>query len=169
MSVDTLSFKRDSDLRRRVFRAVAIGGLVAGTIDIGAAALINLIDPRIILRFIAGGLLGRAALQGGTAVELLGLFLQWGMSLIIAAIFVIAALRLRWMTERWVVAGLAYGVVVFAVMNYVVIYLSAWHRINHFTPVTFAENLAAMLLFGLIVSFAARYCLGVSPRPQPAV
>jgi hypothetical protein len=144
----------------RPLLAILVGGLLAGTLDIGAASLINMIDPRVILRFIAGGLLGKAALQGGSAVAWLGLFLQWGMSLLIAAIFVFAASRLRWLTARPVLAGLAYGVVVFVVMNYVVVYFSAWHRINHFTPAGFVENLLAMLAFGLIVSICARGLLG---------
>ena len=140
--------------------AILVGGLVAGTLDIGAASLINMVDPRVILRFIAGGLLGKAALQGGPAVAWLGLLLQWGMSLLIAAVFVFAALRLRWLTARPILAGLAYGAVVFVVMNYVVVYFSAWHRINHFTPASFVENLLAMLVFGLIVSVCARAFLG---------
>ena len=140
--------------------AILVGGLVAGTLDIGAASLINMIDPRVILRFIAGGLLGKAALQGGLAVAWLGLLLQWSMSLLIAAVFVFAALRLRWLTARPILAGLAYGAVVFVVMNYVVVYFSAWHRINHFTPASFVENLLAMLVFGLIVSVCARAFLG---------
>lgn len=156
MNVPDASFERASPGRQRVLRAILAGGFIAGTVDIGAAALINMIDPRTILHFIAGGVLGKAALQGGAAVEWLGLFLQWGMSLVIAAIFVLAALRLRWLTRRPVLAGLAYGVVVFVVMNYVVMFFSAWHRINHFTPRSFAFNLLAMLLFGLIVAFAAR-------------
>jgi hypothetical protein len=163
MNVPAAGFERASLGRPRVLRAILAGGFIAGTVDIGAAALINMIDPRIILRFIAGGVLGKAALQGGAAAEWLGLFLQWGMSLVIAAIFTLAALRLRWLTAWPVLAGLAYGVVVFAVMNYVVIYFSAWHRINHFTPLSFAENLAAMLLFGLIVAFCARGFLGRPP------
>ena len=148
----------------RPLLAILVGGLVAGTLDIGAAALINLIDPRVILRFIAGGVLGKAALQGGAAVAWLGLFLQWGMSLVIAAIFVLAALRLRWLTVRPVLAGLAYGVVVFVVMNYVVVPLSAWHRINHFTPASLAWNLLAMLVYGLIIAVCARRFLGAPPR-----
>lgn len=144
----------------RPLLAILVGGLVAGTLDIGAASLTNMIDPRVILRFIAGGLLGKAALQGGPEVTWLGLLLQWGMSLLIAAIFVAAALRLRWLTGRPVLAGLAYGVVVFVVMNYVVVYFSAWHRVNHFTPTSFIENLLAMLVFGLIVSICARVFLG---------
>lgn len=141
---------------RRAAIATLVGGLLAGTLDIGAAASINMIDPRVILRFIAGGLQGKAALQGGAASAWLGLFLQWGMGLLIAAIFVSVALRLRWLTEHWVVAGLAYGAVVFVVMNYVVMPLSAWHRINHFTPSGFVANLVAMLVFGLIIALAAR-------------
>ena len=47
--------------------AILVGGLVAGTIDIGAAALISAMSPVRILKVVAGGLLGRAALDGGTA------------------------------------------------------------------------------------------------------
>ncbi|HJR09877.1 MAG TPA: hypothetical protein VJ823_00525 [Rhodanobacteraceae bacterium] len=166
MSVPVAASGRVPAGRHRVLWAILAGGLIAGALDIGAAALINGIDPRIILRFIAGGLLGKVALQGGAAVEWLGLFLQWGMSLVIAAVFTLAALRLRWLTARPILAGLAYGVVVFAVMNYVVMFFSAWHRINHFTVATFVENLAAMLLFGLIVAFCTRALLA-RPAPGP--
>jgi len=91
----------------RAASAILFGGLIAGTIDIGAAALITGLDPSRIQQFIAGGLLGPAALQGGAYTMWLGLFLQWGMGMLIAAIFVFAALRLRWLTARWFLAGLA--------------------------------------------------------------
>lgn len=136
--------------------AILLGGLIAGTIDIGAAALINLVSPLRILQFIAGGLLGRAALVGGAPIELLGLALQWGISLVIAAVYVVACASLPILRRRWVVGGLAYGVVIFAVMNYVVVPLSAWARWPHFTAEKFLENLLAMLLFGLIVAFFAQ-------------
>ncbi len=38
-------------------------------------------------------------------------------------------------------------------MTYVVVPLSAWHRQPHFAPVPFLENLAAMMVFGAIVSY----------------
>ena len=164
MNAQMVSSRRASGIRSRVVLAILAGGFIAGTLDIGAAALINRVDPRLILHFIAGGLQGAAALQGGAACAWLGLLLQWGMSLVIAAIFVLAALRLRWLTARPALAGLAYGVVVFVVMNYGVMIFSAWHRINHFAPAKFVENLVAMLVFGLIVSFCARWILGVLPR-----
>ena len=142
--------------RTSILTAVLYGGFVAGTIDIGSAAAINGISPLIILRAIASGLLGKAAFQGGLPVSLLGLGLQWAMSLLIAAIFVFAAGRLAWLKRRWVSAGVLYGVVVFGVMEYVVVPLSAAWPKPHFTTQAFIENLLAMLLFGLIVAFFAR-------------
>jgi len=143
-------------MRRSDLTAILLGGFVAGTVDVGAAALINLLSPIRILQFIAGGLLGKAALAGGIPVALLGLVLQWLMAMIIAAVYVLAASRLPVLGRRWIVFGLSYGVVVFFVMNYVVVPLSAWARWPHFTPYSFTANMAAMLLFGLIVAFFAR-------------
>jgi uncharacterized membrane protein YagU involved in acid resistance len=143
---------------RNFFTAILLGGLVAGTIDIGAAALINLISPVIIAQAIASGLLGKASYFDGWQTAALGVALQWLMSLIIAAIFVVAATRMEFLRRRWITAGLAYGVVVFVVMNYVVVPLSnAYPKHTHpMPPDKILENLLAMLLFGLIVSYFAR-------------
>ena len=79
---------------------------------------------------------------------------SWGV--IIAAVYVIAGRALPVLTRRWRTAGLAYGVVIFFVMNYVVVPLSAWKHLAHFSTVKFLENMAAMLLFGLIVAYFAQ-------------
>ncbi|MGH7193854.1 MAG: hypothetical protein ACREJM_10020 [Candidatus Saccharimonadales bacterium] len=138
--------------------AILIGGFLAGSIDVGAAALIYHVSPVIILHAIASGLLGKPAFQDGASIALLGLILQWLMSWLIAGVYVFAAQRLTWMKRRWLAAGLTYGVVIYAVMNYVVRPLSAaWPPSNfQFHAVKFFENLAAMLVFGLIVSGIAR-------------
>ena len=136
--------------------AIALGGFIAGTIDIGAAALIEQRSPLVILHFIAGGILGKPALAGGASVELLGLVLQWAMSLVIAAIYVLATELLPFVRRFWVASGLAYGVGIFLVMNYIVVPLSAWKVVAHFTVFKFAANLTAMLLFGLIIAFFDR-------------
>jgi hypothetical protein len=136
--------------------AILLGGLIAGTVDIGAAALINWVNIPRILQAIASGALGRASFEGGARSAVVGLGLQWAMSLVIAAIFVLAARALPGLRHGWALAGLAYGVVVFAVMNYVVMPLSAIGHIPRFTSLTLLENLLAMLLFGLIIAFCAR-------------
>jgi uncharacterized membrane protein YagU involved in acid resistance len=141
---------------RPLITAALAGGVVAGTIDIGAACLINGRSIPFILHAIAGGLLAQRSFAGGAATALLGAVLQEGMGILIAAIYVVAGEWLPQLRRRWVSCGLAYGVVIFFVMNYVVVPLSAWRRFPHFSPGKFAANLAAMLLFGLIVAFFAR-------------
>jgi hypothetical protein len=143
---------------RQLLIAVLLGGFIAGSVDIFAAALIYHANPVLILHAIASGLLGKAAFQGGASVAALGLVLQWVMSWLIAACYVVAAHRLHWMNRNWLYAGLCNGVVIYIVMNYVVRPLSAaWPPSNfHFDPVRFSENMLAMLLFGLIIAFTTR-------------
>jgi hypothetical protein len=141
--------------------AIILAGIVAGTIDIGAASLISGKDPLVISRIIAGGLLGKSALTGGLQTAALGVALQWAMSMIIAAIFVVASFYLQILRRQWLLAGIAYGVPVYFTMEYVVVPLSAWHRWPKFAFVPFAENMAAMMVFGLIVAvFASRIRAG---------
>jgi hypothetical protein len=129
-------------------------GLVAGTIDIGAACTINQVGPVPILRFIASGLLG-TPLAHEPWVYCLGMVLQWLMSIIIAAIFVSAAAKIPALLRRWVAAGIAYGVVVYFVMTFVVVPLSR-AKSGHVSWTSFAENLLAMIVFGLIVAYIAQ-------------
>jgi hypothetical protein len=142
----------DAKSRGRWVRSIIWGGLVAATIDIDAACLISRHPVGFILHTIAGGLLGKTAYAGGIPTAILGLVLQEAMGLMIAAIFGLAARRAPILTRFWIASGLAYGVVIFVVMNYVVVPLSGWHVVPHFKPVSFVENMLAMLLFGLIVA-----------------
>jgi uncharacterized membrane protein YagU involved in acid resistance len=135
---------------------ILLGGIVAATIDIGAACLINGRSVTFILHAIAGGLLAKAAYSGGMRTALLGLALQWLMGVIIAAIYAVGARLMPALSRRWIAGGLAYGVIIFFVMNYVVVPLSAWKHVPHFTLSKFVANMAAMLLFGLIVAFFVR-------------
>jgi hypothetical protein len=137
-----------------IFKVAVYAGLIAGTIDIGAACAINLIGPGPILRFIASGLLG-APLPHENWVYCLGVGLQWAMSMIIAAIFAASASKIPILLRRWIASGIAYGIGVYFVMTFVVVPLSR-AKGGHITLRSFALNLAAMILFGLIVSYIAQ-------------
>jgi hypothetical protein len=140
--------------------AILLGGLVAGTIDIGAACVINHRSLDFILHSIAGGLLAKQSFSGGTGTAVLGALLQEAMGVLIATIYVLAALRLPSLLRRWLPLGLAYGIIIFFVMNYVVLPLSAWHTVPQFSATTLVANVVAMLLFGVIVSYFAHRELG---------
>jgi hypothetical protein len=139
-----------------LLRAMLSAALVAGTIDIGAACLINGVNPIVICQAIASGALGKSSFQEGLSSAAFGLALQWLMSLIIVACCFLSGHRVPWLRRRWQWAGVAYGVVIYLVMNYVVVPLSAVGHRPHFGVGKFLGNLVAMLLFGLIVSFFAR-------------
>jgi uncharacterized membrane protein YagU involved in acid resistance len=134
---------------------ILLGGIIAGTLDIGAASLINGAKPTRILQVIASGLLGKSAFADDSTV-VLGLVLQWAMSIIIASIFVVAAQWRPVLKRHWVMAGLAYGLVIYFVMNYVVLPLSAIGHPPRFRVLHFTEDVVAMLLFGIIITFFAR-------------
>ncbi len=141
-------------------RPILVGGLVAGTLDIGAASLINALSPVVILQFIATGVLGKAALSGGVGAAWLGLMLQWAMSVLIAAIYFMVTARLPSLRSKWVQGGLWSGVVIFLVMNFVVVPFSAApvtfkYVVTHIHLLKAAENLSAMFVFGLIIAFVA--------------
>ena len=142
--------------RTTVLLAVLSGGWFAGTVDIGSACWINSLPPHVILQAIASGVLGARAFHDGLGAALAGLLLQWAMALVIAGVYVTAILRWPSLGRHPLGGGSAYGFVIYGVMNYVVVPLSAAPFGAPAEPLKRLENLLAMVLFGLIVAVAAR-------------
>jgi hypothetical protein len=112
-----------------VIRAIAAGGLTVGVLDILDAfiffGLRSGARPMGILHSIAAGALGRdAARAGGMQTGALGLVLHFTIATIIAAIYIVASRFLPVLRKRWVICGIAYGVVAYFVMTFVVVPLS---------------------------------------------
>jgi hypothetical protein len=111
-------------------RAVVLGGLTVGALDILDAfvffGLRSGATPQRILQSIASGLIGRqAATQGGLQTAVLGAVLHFFIATMIALVYLLASRRWRVLTAKPIVCGILYGLVVYAVMNYVVVPLSA--------------------------------------------
>jgi hypothetical protein len=112
-----------------MIRAMGYGGLAAGVLDILDAfiffGLRSGARPMAILHSIAAGVLGRdAARAGGMPTAALGFLLHFMNAFIIAAIYVIVSRFMPVLRKRWVICGLAYGIVAYFVMNSVVVPLS---------------------------------------------
>ena len=105
-------------------RAVLTGGLVVGVLDgLDAVIFFGLrgVRPIRVFQAIASGLLGRAAFTGGLSTALLGVLLHFTIATIIAGVYVAASRKLDVLRRQPIAAGMAYGVVAWLVMNYVVI------------------------------------------------
>ena len=156
MSVATAALPAD---RPRAARAIVWGGLLAGLGDIAFAFVVSWlrgVGPVRVLQSVAGGLLGRAAAEGGLATAALGAALHFLIAFIWAAVFWLASRKLRVLVRHPVVCGLLYGAVVYFFMYFVVLPLSAIYFPLSRTPSSILLNSAGhMLLVGLPIALAA--------------
>lgn len=109
-------------------RAILTTGLVVGAMDITSAIVLTLSRGGTIMRlmqFIASGLLGKSAFQGGVTTAALGLALHFVIAFGLVTVFYFASRKLAFLRQRPVPSGIAYGLIVFAVMNFIVLPLSA--------------------------------------------
>ncbi len=114
-----------------------LAGLLAGALDITAAVITNALRgfaPMRTLQFVASGLLGKESFSGGMTTAACGLVLHFAMMLIIAGIYCFIAGRVAWVRNNPFMAGPLWGVWVYAVMNVVVVPLSAVPGKLSYTP-----------------------------------
>ena len=113
---------------RPALRAILLAGLIVGARDITSAFILALSRGSTVtrlLQFIASGLLGPQAFQGGTATAALGLALHFLIAFTLVAVFYAASRRFDLLRRRAALSGIIYGLIVYAVMNLVVLPLSA--------------------------------------------
>jgi uncharacterized membrane protein YagU involved in acid resistance len=111
----------------RTIAAIFIGGGIAGALDITyamTAYALKGIKPIVILQSVASGVQGAQAYQGGVPSAALGLGLHFFMTALMAFVYVLASTVFPIMNARPVVTGMAYGILMYLVMNYVVVPLS---------------------------------------------
>jgi hypothetical protein len=139
---------------------VLAGGLVAGTLDILYAcifwALKRGVPAQRILQSVAAGLLGDASFEGGAATAVLGLALHFLIATSMSVAYYLVARRWPLLWQRALPCGAAYGLLLYAIMNYVVVPLSAAGRGSK-DPLWIALSIAVhVLLIGVPIALFAR-------------
>ena len=112
----------------RALRTIAITGLIVGAMDITAAciqAISRGATATRLLQFVASGLIGQRAFQGGAGTAALGLGLHFVIAFSLVAVFYAASRRIVFLRRQAAISGIIYGLVVYAFMNLVVLPLSA--------------------------------------------
>jgi hypothetical protein len=139
--------------------AILGGGLVAGAADIVAASLIWHIPLDVTFRSVASGWLGRAAGTSGTQGVVIGAASHFFITIVCAAIYVLAARRLPVLVRRPLLCGAVFGLIIYGVMTYVVVPLSAiGPRPSPPVDLTLLLAILANVMVGLIIAlFAARF------------
>jgi hypothetical protein len=114
--------------RRHPAATVLAGGLTAGTFDIVYActfwAIKRAVPPTRVFQSVAAGLLGSSSFEGGAPTAALGLALHYFIAVRMAFTYYVVATRWRALHDRPILFGAAYGVLLYAIMNYIVVPLS---------------------------------------------
>ena len=140
-------------------RAILVGGLIVGTLDIADALIffgLRGVSSLQILQSIASGLLGRAAYDGGWKTAALGLLLHFCIATSVVAVFVLASRRMRWLVRAPWITGPLYGIAVWLVMYFIVLPLSAAGAPTFRTVTVINGLLIHMLGVGLPSALVAR-------------
>jgi hypothetical protein len=145
-----------------IVRAALWATAIAGTLDIVYAIVVYGLMRGVaairILQSVASGLLGAPAYRGGVPTALLGLVLHFAIMSVIATLFVAASRRLAPLRQQAVAAGAAYGLVVYGVMNFIVLPLSAFAQRG--SPSALAITLGLLphvALVGIPIALCAKY------------
>ena len=140
--------------KRSALLAIAVGGGIAGALDLTQACVLF---GRDIPLAIAAGLLGPAAFQGGVGTYVLGVLLHFFIACSAAAVYYGASRKLVFLKEHPLVCGLFFGAAVEEVMRLIVLPLSALHAKGPYTLHDLILGLVVhMVVVGLPISFSVR-------------
>lgn len=147
------------------FLFVLAGGLVAGALDIVYAcvfwALRADVPVQRILQSVAAGLLGKASREGGAATAALGLVLHFLIAVTMSVVYFLVARRWPLLWQRPWLCGAVYGALLYVVMNYVVVPLSAAGSGGAKDPLWITLSIAVhVLLIGIPIALFTRRALG---------
>jgi uncharacterized membrane protein YagU involved in acid resistance len=145
--------------RPRAFDTIVWGGLLAGVLDsVDAVVAFGLkgMNPIQVLQYVASGVLGTSAFQGGLRSAGLGVLLHFFIAFVVAAVYYGASLKLQALYRKPLILGFTYGAAVYLFMNYIVLPLSAVPK-NPFSLPLFLNGVIGHGIFiGIVIAWFAR-------------
>ena len=79
--------------------------------------IVRRVTPLLVMQWDASNLLGMAAYRGGWVTAIAGTLLHFRVSILWGGLFVLAALRIRWLMDHALTAGIILGIVAMTVMR----------------------------------------------------
>lgn len=127
-------------------------GLIAGFLD-GSAAVILLANMKFqfLFQYIASGLFGKPAFEGGTLMVIYGILIHFAIALIFAIFFFFIFKKIPLKNQK-IIVGLLYGIFVWFVMNLGILPFSSI-KASSFTVEGVMKNIAILMIcVGLPIS-----------------
>ena len=130
----------------QLIRYVAIAGFTAGSLD-GLAAIFILShgDASSIFKFIASGIYGKQAFNGGEGMVLLGIAIHYMIACTVALVYFTLFGHLGIYRKNILVNAVAYGLLIYLFMNIIVLSISN-ATVPPRTLVSIARNAAILIV-----------------------
>jgi hypothetical protein len=158
--VQTISEQEAAIEKSRAWRAILFAGLLAGTLDLTSAFIVTAFrsgSHARMLQSIASGLLGASSFTGGAQTAALGVMLHFVIAFIWTTIFYAASRRIKFLTAQPVVSGVLYGIMVYILMYYVIVSLSAApFQMPHTLEATARDVFIHIICIGLPIALVVR-------------
>jgi hypothetical protein len=139
---------------------ILAAGVIAGTLDIAYACVFWSVRADVpsmrIFQSVAAGLLGPASFGGGVPTAALGLGLHFVIVITVSAVYLVAAMRWLVLWKRPLVSGALYGLGLYAVMNFVVVPLSAASPNSNNLTWIWMSVLVHMVFVGIPIALITR-------------
>jgi hypothetical protein len=114
--------------KKTSYRIIFWTAMLAGTLDIAAAILNSYLrsgtSPIVVLQYIASGVLGNGAFDGGFFTASLGLIFHYFIAFSWTFIFFFVYPKINFSSKYKILVGLAYGVIIWLIMNLIILPLS---------------------------------------------
>ena len=151
---------------RGLGQAVPAITAVSGTLDLLSAFLFSGFSgrtPMQVLRSVASGPFGNEAMQGGGGYAVLGFLTHYAIMAVMVTVYCLAAHRIPSLLRHPAIAGLAYGVILYLVMYWLVL---PWRFPTRFPQLGWWPVGNALfshcVCVGLPMGLLARHFLGTS-------
>jgi hypothetical protein len=146
-----------------IVRAILVGGGLCAFLDgVSVTVLYGLrgVPAVRIWQSVASSVLGPSSFQHGWASGVLGLVLHCAVAFTVAAIFVGAASRFPSLRKHQIISGITFGLLVFAVMTFVVVPLSRTAKHGYVLSTLVTQIIMHVCLVGLPIAISTRRVLG---------
>jgi hypothetical protein len=139
---------------------IALSAGIAGALDIAVTAGVMKVQGVSIVRllqFIASGIFGSSAFNGGKRIAGIGMFLHFLIALVVAAIYYAASGSSSFALARPVLFGVLYGIGVHLVMSRIVVPLSRAPRREFSLKAFLTQLVIHVFCVGLPISVVQNY------------
>ncbi|HEY6901040.1 MAG TPA: hypothetical protein VI233_10370 [Puia sp.] len=141
-------------------QALLLTALLAGSLD-ALSAIIQFTasgnrEPARIFRYISSALFGKPALTGGTPMVITGVLLHYGIAFLWTLVFFLLYPHIPILSRQPALSGIAYGILVWLIMNFAVVPLSRIGRFpSRLQPALIGCGII-IIAIGLPISLLAR-------------